>query len=174
MSELQGAMALAQLGKVDRITGAMRDAKWRIREALSDIEGLGFRHIVDPAGDSGPFLITTYRDGDTARRFTEALRAEGIRGPEGSLSCISMSEWGLHWYFNNASLVEKRSLSAEGFPWTHPANAFAADIKYHRGLLPICDEMSERAALLTIASCLTDKDVDDIVTAFRKVARAIL
>src|SRR5690606_14193416 len=44
----------------------MRDAKWRIREAL-------------------------------ARRFVDALKAEGIRGPEGSLACLTMREWGLHW-----------------------------------------------------------------------------
>lgn len=174
MSELQGAMALAQLGKLEKITGAMRGAKWRIREALADIPSLGFRHIVDPAGDSGPFMITTYPDKETCHRFTAALRAEGIQGQEGSLACIPMSEWGLHWYYNNASLVEKRSLSTEGFPWSHPANAFAADIDYHRGLLPMCDEMSDRAAILTIASCLTDADVDDIIAAFRKVARVVL
>jgi dTDP-4-amino-4,6-dideoxygalactose transaminase len=174
MSELQGAMALAQLGKIDQITGAMRSAKWRIREALSDIDGLEFRNIIDPAGDSGPFLITTYRDSETCERFTTAVRAEGIEGPPGSLACVPMSGWGLHWYFNNPSLVEKRSLSAEGFPWSHPANAFAAEIDYNRGLLPVCDEMSERAALLSIPSCLTDDDVDDIVTAFRKVAAAVL
>jgi 8-amino-3,8-dideoxy-alpha-D-manno-octulosonate transaminase len=174
MSELQGAMALAQLDKLDRITGAMRRAKWCIREALTDIPGLGFRRIVDPAGDSGPFLITIYRDGETCRRFTAALCAEGIRGPDGSLACIPMSDWGLHWYFNNASLVEKRSLSADAFPWTHPANDFAAAMDYRRGLLPKCDDMSERAALLTIASCLTDRDIDDIITAFRKVASVVL
>jgi 8-amino-3,8-dideoxy-alpha-D-manno-octulosonate transaminase len=174
MSELQGAMALAQLGKLDRITAAMRSAKWRIREALSDIDGLGFRHVADPAGDSGPFLITIYPDEQTCHRFTEALRAEGIAGPPGSLACVPMGGWGLHWYFNIPSLVEKRSLSKDGFPWSHSANAFAADIDYHRGLLPKCDAMSERAPILAIASCQTDNDVDDIITAFHKVARVIL
>lgn len=174
MSELQGAMALAQLGKLDRITGAMRSAKWRIREGISDIDGLGFRHIVDPAGDSGPFLITVYPDSETCQRFTDALVAEGIRGPDGSLANVAMSGWGLHWYFNVPSLVEKRSSSADGFPWSHPANAFAAEMNYARGLLPNCDDMSERAAILSIASCLTEQDVDDIIAAFHKVARVVL
>jgi dTDP-4-amino-4,6-dideoxygalactose transaminase len=174
MSELAGAMALAQLGKVDRITGAMRTAKWRIRDALADIDGLGFRNVIDRDGDSGPFLLTVYPDGDTCRRFTKALQAEGLRGPEGSLACIPMSEWGLHWYFNNLSLINKRSLSPDGFPWTHPANAFAKNYDYAKGALPYCDDMADRAALLTIASVLTDRDVDDIVAAFHKVARVIL
>ena len=85
-----------------------------------------------------------------------------------------MSEWGLHWYFNNPSLIHKRSLSPDGFPWTHPANAFAAGHEYGPGTLPYCDDMAERAGLLTVASCLTEKDVDDIIAAFHKVARVIL
>ncbi|MCA1303902.1 DegT/DnrJ/EryC1/StrS family aminotransferase [Nitratireductor aquimarinus] len=173
MSDLAGAMALAQSRKLDQITGAMRTAKWRIREALSDIPQIDFRTVPDPSGDSGPFLVTLYRDAETCQAFTKALRAEGIRGPAGSLSCITMREWGLHWYFNIPSLTEKRSNSRDGFPWTHPLNAFAAKIDYRRGALPNCDALSERGALLAIASKLTDDDVTDIITAFRKVANAL-
>ena len=45
---------------------------------------------------------------------------------------------------------------------------------YEKGNLPVCDAMSERAALLTIASVLTDEDIDDIVEAFHKVGRVLL
>lgn len=174
MSELSGAMVLAQMRKLPRITGAMAGAKWRIRRAVEGIEGLGFRAIPDPDGDTGPFLITTYRDEATCKRFVEALRAEGITGQPGSLTCISMREWGLHWYSNIPSLVNKRSNSRDGMPWTHPANAFAQDYDYHFGALPQCDDLHTRSALLAIASNLSDADVEDIVTAFRKVARVVL
>jgi len=174
MSELTGAVMLAQLAKLDRITAAMRRAKWTIREALADIPGIGLRTIPDPQGDSGPFLITTYRTPQLCRRFTEALQAEGIRGPEGSLACVTMEQWGLHWYFNNASLVNRRSLAPDGWPWTLPANAFAKDYAYDRGALEVCDDLASRSALLTIASCLDEQDVASIITAFRKVAAALL
>ncbi|MCA1298485.1 DegT/DnrJ/EryC1/StrS family aminotransferase [Stappia indica] len=173
MSDLAGAMALAQSRKLAQITGAMRSAKWRIREALSDIPELTFRTVPDPDGDSGPFLIASFADGDLCDRFVAALRAEGIHGPEGSLGCLAMREWGLHWYFNIPSLTEKRSNSRDGFPWTHPLNAFADEIDYHKGALPRCDDLCSRSMLLTIASKLTDADVDDIVAAFRKVANAL-
>ncbi len=173
MSDLAGAMALAQSRKLSQITGAMRQAKWKIREALSDIPDLTFRTVADPAGDSGPFMITTFSDAETCTRFVEALRAEGIRGPEGSLSCLTMREWGLHWYFNIPSLTNKRSNSRDGFPWTHPANAFASEISYDRGNLPVCDDLHDRSALLTIASKLTGDDVDDIILAHRKVANGL-
>jgi dTDP-4-amino-4,6-dideoxygalactose transaminase len=172
MSELAGAMALGQMRKVKTITGRMREAKWRIREAIKDIPGIGLRDIGDPSGDTGPVLITIHQTAEACQRFVDALRAEGIRGPDGSLACITMREWGMHWYFNIPSLVKKRSNAHDGFPWTHPSNAFAADYSYERGLLPVCDSLSDRAALLTVMPVLTDKDVDDIIAAFLKVGNA--
>lgn len=174
MSELSGAMVLAQMRKMDHITGAMRGAKWRIRRALEGTPGLRFRHVEDPEGDTGPFLIMILRDADQATRFVAALKAEGIAGPPGSLSCITMREWGLHWYFNIPSLTERRSNSRDGFPWSHPANAFAAGYTYTRGTLPQADALHDRSAMLTIASTLTDLDVADITTAIGKVARHVL
>ena len=78
----------------------------------------------------------------------------------------------MHWYFNIPSLVKKRSNTYEGFPWTHPSNAFSTDYSYGRGALPVCDSLSDRAALLTVMPVLTDGDVDDIIAAFRKVGNA--
>ncbi len=85
-----------------------------------------------------------------------------------------MTDWGLHWYYNNPSLVKKRSISSDGFPWTHPANEFGKSISYEKGTLPKCDELAERSAMLAIASTLTEKDTDDIIAAFKKVASHIL
>ena len=172
MSELSGAMALGQMRKVRTITGHMREAKWKIREAIKEIPGITLREISDPAGDTGPFLLTVYPSAETCQRFTSALKAEGVRGPEGSTTCVTMSEWGMHWYFNIPSLVKKRSNSKDGFPWTHPSNAFAGSYGYGKGTLPVCDAMSDRAALLSIASVLTDQDVADIIAAFQKVGHA--
>lgn len=174
MNELAGAMALAQSRKLGRITGAMRSAKWHIREALEGTPGLSFRHVPDPAGDTGPFMLMALPDEARAIRFVAALRAEGIAGPTGSLACLAMREWGLHWYSNIPSLVNRRSNSRDGYPWTHPANDFAQDYSYGAGLLPRCDEMHARGALLAIASCLSEADVQDIITAMRKVAKGVL
>ena len=174
MSELSAAMALAQTGKLDRIVGSMRSSKWKIRKQLSKIPGLEFRNILDPSGDSSPFLITIYPDAQTCRAFTEGLQAEGLRGPAGSFACVTMEQFGLHWYFNNLSLTNRRSLGPDGAPWTHPANAFARKYNYARGALPVCDDLASRSALLAVASCLKPKDIQDIVAAFRKVAARVL
>ena len=56
----------------------------------------------------------------------------------------------------------KRSNARDGFPWTHPSNAFATEYSYTKGALPVCDDMSERAALLCIASVLTETDIANL------------
>ncbi len=89
-------------------------------------------------------------------------------------ACIAMENWGLHWHWNNLSLVNRRGQSATRWPWTDPANAFAAEYSYERGLLPNCDDLASRLILLTIASCLTEDDEKDIVEAYEKVANALL
>lgn len=174
MAELPGAMALAQMRKLHRITGAMREHKWQIRQALANTPGLTFRHILDPEGDSGPFLLMLLPSEAKARRFVDALIAEGIKGPPGSMACLAMRDWGLHWYSNIPSLVHKRSNSRDGFPWSHPANAFAQGYAYAAGALPVCDDYHARGALLTIGATLGKDDVNDIVRAIQKVARAVL
>ncbi|WP_322997145.1 DegT/DnrJ/EryC1/StrS family aminotransferase [Castellaniella sp.] len=174
MNELSGAMALAQMRKLGDITAAMRTAKWRIRSALEGTPGLVFRHIVDPQGDTGPFLLMLLPDAAKATRFVAALRAEGMVGPAGSLACLTLREWGMHWYSNIPSLLNRRSNSRDGYPWTHPANAFAHGYDYQAGALPCCDDFQSRGALLAIASCLTEADIHDMITALKKVAAGVL
>jgi 8-amino-3,8-dideoxy-alpha-D-manno-octulosonate transaminase len=174
MSELTGALALAQLGKIDKITDAMRTAKWKIRRQLEDIPGLKLRKVLDPEGDSGSFMISIHSTPEISQKFVQALRAEGIKGEGDINSCLSMEEWGLHWFFNNLSLVNKRSISASGWPWTLAENAFARDYSYERKTLPNCDDFASRSVLLMIPSCLTDEDIADIVTAYKKVAKHLL
>jgi dTDP-4-amino-4,6-dideoxygalactose transaminase len=174
MSELSGAMVLAQTRKLTQITGAMRTAKWAIRDRLAKIDGIELRTILDPKGDSGPFILMLFKDKKTAATVIEAVKAEGIQGPAGSMALLTLTEWGLHWYFNVPSLVRKRSIASDGFPWSHPSNAFHEQIDYARGALPVCDDYHDRGALLTIASCLTEQDVDDIASAFEKVCSSVL
>lgn len=174
MSELAGAMALAQTRKLDQITAAMRSAKWRIRERLAALPGLELRNVPDPSGDSGPFILMRFATPELAQQVVDAVRAEGVRGPEGSLACLTLKDWGLHWYFNVQSLVHKRSMADSGFPWSHPDNAFHEQIDYRRGSLPVCDDYHDRGALLTVASRLSDQDVDQIASAFEKVCRPLL
>jgi dTDP-4-amino-4,6-dideoxygalactose transaminase len=174
MSELTGALALAQLGKIDAVTRAMREAKWKIRSELAGVSGLGFRRIIDPEGDSGCFLIPIFPSPEICRRFIDALRAEGIKAQGSRQLCLTMEEWNLHWAFNNPSLVHKRSFSESGWPWRLKENSFGRKYSYRRETLPTASDLAARSGLLMVSSNLADSDAADIVAAFKKVAAQLL
>ncbi|HOW73272.1 MAG TPA: hypothetical protein PKY77_21955 [Phycisphaerae bacterium] len=164
------AVARVQLRKLDRIIGAMRSPKNRIKQVLGNI--LTFREVLDPEGDGGSFLMTVFPARAQSLMFTEALRAEGIVADKDGLYPVHMDQWGLHIYYNVASLVNKRGLSAIS-PWDLAENRASADVAYGRGACPRLDDLLSRTMLLCVASVLTDQDVEDIITAYRKVATAI-
>ncbi|RPI21850.1 MAG: DegT/DnrJ/EryC1/StrS family aminotransferase [Acidobacteria bacterium] len=168
LDELRAAVLRVQLRKLPETIGAMRRSKYRIREALQRFDGVKLRRILDPAGDTGCFLITTYRDAETARRVNAALRAEGIVTFPQGISNILMTDWGLHLYYNNASLVRHRGLA---FRLSENAG-LARD--YAKGACPVGDSLFERSILLPIPSCLTQEDEEDIICAFEKVLEALL
>jgi dTDP-4-amino-4,6-dideoxygalactose transaminase len=53
MSELTGAVALAQIRKVDRIREHCRRLSLRLRERIGDLPGITLRRVPDAAGESG-------------------------------------------------------------------------------------------------------------------------
>ncbi len=170
MSELTGAVARVQLKKLDRIVGAMRAAKREIRQALSDV--LAFREVLDPEGDGGSFLMTVLPTREQSLRFIKALRAEGIAADKGGLYPVHMDDWGLHLYYNVASLVNKRSVSGVSV-WQLRENRDSASVSYAKGTCPHLDELISRTVICCIASILTEADRRDIMIAYRKVAAAV-
>jgi 8-amino-3,8-dideoxy-alpha-D-manno-octulosonate transaminase len=173
LDELRAAVLRVQLKKLPRIVGNMRRSKYRIRRALEKFPRVQLRRILDPKGDTGCFLITTYPDADTAKRINTALRAEGIVTSPQGISNVVMTEWGLHLYYNNISLVKQGSVDGRGFPWNLAENAGLGS-QYSKGTCPQADSLFARSILLPIPSCLTRRDEDDIIRAFEKVLRALL
>ena len=173
MDELSASIARVQLRKLPATIEHMRRSKYRIRKALEGFPQVKLRKIIDPKGDTGCFLITTYADAPTAERVNRALRAEGIVTSPQGVSDIVMTDWGLHIYYNNLSLVNKTSVDSRGFPWNLPENAGLGG-DYTKGTCPVADSLFERSIILAIPSCLTTEDEDDIIHAFEKVLRALL
>jgi 8-amino-3,8-dideoxy-alpha-D-manno-octulosonate transaminase len=170
MSELTAAVARVQLSKLDRITGAMRSAKNRIKKALAGT--LTFREVLDENGDGGSFLMTVFPNREQSLKFTAAVVAEGIIAAEGGGYPVHMDQWGMHLYYNVASLVNKRGISRVS-PWQMAENRDSAGISYAKGTCPHLDDLFSRTMILCVASNLTDQDVSDIIAAYQKVAAAI-
>lgn len=170
MSELTASVARVQLTKLDRITCAMRSAKLTIKRALAGV--LTFREVPDPDGDAGSFLMTVFPSREQSLKFTAALRAEGVVAGKGGMYPIHMDDWGLHIYYNVASLVNKRGISGVS-PWQMAENRASADGSYAKGTCPHLDDRISRTMIFCVASNLTDADVRDIIAAYQKVAAAV-
>ncbi|MCL2330221.1 MAG: DegT/DnrJ/EryC1/StrS family aminotransferase [Phycisphaerae bacterium] len=160
MSELAASVVRAQLKKIDTIVGHMRDSKVRIKAALSDLQGITWRRVDDPKGDSGPFIIATVANEDAAGKLAAEATGRG-------LTCIRISDYGMHVYYHIKALVEKRSNSADGFPWTHPANVpLVRD--YRKGALPKTDALIAKSVILPVPSRLTPELEQAYITIFRE------
>jgi dTDP-4-amino-4,6-dideoxygalactose transaminase len=168
IDEIRGAVLRVQLKKMPAIVGRMHHSKYRIRRALENMPGLKLRRIIDPAGDTGAFLITTYQTASRAQDVNRALRAEGITTFPQGMSNIRMTDWGMHLYFNIVSLVAKRSVDKLGFPWSLTENLGSA-MRYEKGTCPVADSLFERSIIMSIPSCLTTQDESDVIRAFEKV-----
>jgi 8-amino-3,8-dideoxy-alpha-D-manno-octulosonate transaminase len=105
-------------------------------------------------------------------RAREALRAEGILTYPQGVSNILLKDFGLHVYYNIASLINRASVDGAGFPWTHPANEGLGS-SYEKGACPVADDLFQRTLNLAIPSCLTRQDEDDIIAAYEKVMPAL-
>ena len=88
ISELNAAVGLAQLRKLDRMLKIQRAHKKEIKAALGRISGLEFRKIPDEVGDSATFLSFFLPEAAVAAKASDELAAAGVDG------CF-------YWYHNN-------------------------------------------------------------------------
>jgi dTDP-4-amino-4,6-dideoxygalactose transaminase len=78
MNELTGAVALAQLRKIDRILAVLREKKALFKALLSDIPGVGFRRLNDPAGDCATLLTVVFDSAEQAARTSRVLGTKTV------------------------------------------------------------------------------------------------
>jgi len=148
MGELAGAVANVQLRKLPQVVAHMKASKQHIKDMLGEMQGVSFRRLNDPEGDTGPFLILTFDKESHAVRVTKKLADSGIQ------NIFHLSNYGLHIYHNIRSLVEKVPLSPAGNPWSLSQNAGSA-YEYGTGACPMSDDLFERSVIITIPSRLT-------------------
>jgi len=171
MTELGGAIGRVQLRKLPRIVGHMRAAKRRIKAGIAGIAGLAFRRLNDPAGDSGAFLIASLPSAGHATEFARRLNAENIT--VGLSPTRRVVDFGMHVYHNIPALVERRSNSPDGSPWSLEANRKSV-YSYLKGAMPRSDDLMARSIIMPVPSVLTPRDIEDVIRGFEKVSRTVL
>ncbi len=101
ISELNAAVGLGQIRKLDQILATQRKNNAIIKGALEQVEGVTFRRIPDPEGDNASFLSFFLPTEELTRVAHKALLANGHGG-------------NFYWYDNNWHYIKK---------WDHLKNA---------------------------------------------------
>ena len=174
MTELTAAVLLAQLRKLDALLGRLRANKRRFKEAIADLPGLEFREITDPEGECATLLTVFLPSEEMARKVATALGTKVV------------ADSGWHVYANMEQILEKRTITPEGCPFTCP-HYKGGEVRYWKGMLPQTDDLLSRAINISIgvsdpglgsAFGVTARDdaqvVDARVEEFRRAAKEYL
>jgi 8-amino-3,8-dideoxy-alpha-D-manno-octulosonate transaminase len=170
MSELTGAVMIAQLGKLDRLVNAMRKNKNRIKRQISGLKGIKFRKLYDEKGDTAICLMFMLDDASKVTAFVDALKAEGV-GAAGVFN-KGIPDW--HIYSHWKHIIDKKTPTADGCPYSCPRYKGDAPSRYSRDMCPKTNEILSRTVHLDVPSQLTGEDCDMIALGIRKVAEALL
>jgi dTDP-4-amino-4,6-dideoxygalactose transaminase len=137
MTELSGAVLLAQVRKLDLIRSHLRAQKAIVKSAIGDLPGLGFRTIVDPEGDLATHLVVTFPTPEIAGAVAK------------DLGSITLAASGWHVYSNMEHLVERRTVSGRGCPFDCSCTGHGAS-DYRHGALPKTDALLARSMSIGI------------------------
>jgi len=165
LSELHGAVALAQLQKRDRILARTRAIKRRMIDAIGAVPGLTHQKVCDTEGDCGISLVMYADTPQRAKWFASALKAEGR-------NASSIYDKGIpdrHVYYHWDYVMNKRTPDAYGYPWHDPNRP--CEVKYSKDMCPRTLDFLGRTVICAISQRMSDAHVDSCIAAFHKVAK---
>ena len=161
MSELTGAAACVQLEKLDTILAKMRGIKKILKCELQGIDGLEFRRVIDEEGDTASALMMFLPTKELTEKFNEAMCAENVG---------FFSLYGGRPAYMIPQIFYQKTIDRNHFPF----NQFEEEVVYTEDMCPVAIDLMPRNTFTYLDPSFTDKDVDDIIRAVKKVAAAIL
>ena len=166
LGEIESAMGLIQLKKLENIVAQRQHAASILHNGLADLEGL--RLPTMGIGNTNvyymfPLQIDCLLLGVKREMICSALRAEGLGGIQEGYANIHL----LPMY------QQKVAYGVSGFPWS--SDICKRTVDYSRGICPIAEKYHEET-YIGFAFCLyamSDSDCEAVIDVFRKVWREI-
>lgn len=159
MMEIQGAIGLAQLAKLDTMVHEQKQTKQRIMEAASGIPGVQFRKLIDPEGDSATFCCFSLQDREHAKRVNESLAAQAC-------GAINFGENTWHFYPKWEHLLSGATTVKSGWPFKEPGGK--RRVVYDADLLPRSADIIGRTLVYPIPVKMDPKRLEQICSALTK------
>jgi 8-amino-3,8-dideoxy-alpha-D-manno-octulosonate transaminase len=149
MTELQGAIGIVQLSKLDMILERQRANKQKLKAELAGLP-VQFRAVRDP-GELGDCIVMYFENKDLAGRFVQGLKREGL----GTKNVPDAMRWHFakHW----RHMFERHGWYAASYltRWQRSA------------------ELLERAVALPVMVRMTDARIAEIGGKCRKIAKEL-
>lgn len=168
MSELQAAVAFAQIKKLNDIVENLKSRYKKIVSKLNLPAGVRTIKDNDPDGGCRYVLGFLWEDSSLAEAAKKALAEEGIWA---STHDTNVRDWHVYKYWEH--ILEKKTATKEGCPYTCP---------YYRGKLPeysqdMCPKTLDylsRSLFIGISPAYTDEECTEIANGINKVAKILI
>ena len=162
LGEIECAIGIEQLKKLDRLVAQRRRIADRLTRGLEKLGGLQtpkVRPHCTHAYYVYPIVLDTRELGASRDLICQALEAEGVGG-------VARGYQNLHLL---PMYQKKIAFGSKGFPWS--ADFCRRDVDYRKGICPVAETLHDDS-FMGIEMCTYDLDDDDadlIVAAFEKV-----
>lgn len=157
LNELEGAVALVGLRRLDENVAARRRAVEQIYERVAGLPGLSIPETLPGAKSSYWILHFLVDEGIDPGAVAKALAAEGI--PFGARYVTPLYTWPV--------LRDAHTYGRSRFPFDSPYTDRPFD--YAPGLCPVFEQARERLLLVPVDEQWSDADAADVAAALRKV-----
>jgi perosamine synthetase len=161
MTELQGAVGLAQLDKLNDITEKRN--KWGdgLTVGISGLPGI-HPHRVEEGNKSSYWFYMFRVDPDelgcSRDEFVEALVAEGLPASPGYIpQCV----------YRIPMFVNQTAYTKTNLPFV--SEHYDGEVDYHEGLCPVAEQILLDAIRLPVNEFFTEQDLEETIAAIRKV-----
>ena len=137
MTELEGAVLLGQLSKLDRIREHLAANRSIVEEIVGEVPGLRFRERPDPDGDVATHLVVIFPSPEMAAAVTTELGS------------ITLAASGWHVYSHMEHVLSGRTITGRGCPFDCPCHG-GRPADYAPGMLPVTDALLARSMSFAI------------------------
>jgi len=160
MTELQGAVALAQTRKLGSILGRRRTTGELLTSYINEIDGINPPWVHEKALHSYWIYALTIDEavlGCTTTEFAQAIQAEGLPWGTGYAGGIPICMY--------PAIRDHKAYGDSNFPWSA-----GRDVQYVEGDYPETLWSQANTFVFSWNEGITESDVEDMAKGFRKVA----
>ncbi|MDQ7785318.1 MAG: DegT/DnrJ/EryC1/StrS family aminotransferase [Desulfomonilaceae bacterium] len=148
MNELQGAIGLAQLSKLDDMIQRQYENQQLIRETLESVGGIEMRHVPENGKDSYTHVCFLLPDADKAAAFHKFITQAGVPAIH-----FKNNLW--HFLGNWEHLIERKTAWPGPFPFS--GEPYGGNAVYSKDMLPRSIDIIGRLLAIPV-SLQTDED----------------